>query len=278
MSTASTPIALTIAGSDSGGGAGIQADLKTFTALGVYGASAITALTAQNTQGVAAVHMVPAAFVAQQIEVVLADLDVAAVKTGMLGTAEIVIEVARVLAGRRNLAIVVDPVMVATSGDPLLAADAVAAVRERLIPLAELITPNLPEAARLLDKPVAASLQECEAQAVALRALGCGAALLKGGHGTGSDAVDVLYDGVRLRHFSRPRIATRNTHGTGCTLSAAIAAGRAKGLPLTQAIVQAKEFLWQALRQADRLTVGSGHGPVHHGYAIRPPGLSVVDD
>ena len=273
MTAARTPIALTIAGSDSSGGAGIQADLKTFSAFGVYGASAITALTAQNTRGVAAVEPVAAAFVVAQIEAVLADLDVGAVKTGMLANAEIVEAVAQRLRGVPSRPLVVDPVMVATSGDSLLAPDAVDAVKGKLIPLATLITPNLPEAARLLGANEAASDAEAMAQAKALFALGCGAVLLKGGHATGESASDYLCDGAGMERFARPRIDTRHTHGTGCTLSAAIAALLAQGVPLREAVGRAKDYVWQALECGRALGVGRGNGPVDHLYAIRraPP-------
>jgi hydroxymethylpyrimidine/phosphomethylpyrimidine kinase len=270
---AHTPIALTIAGSDSSGGAGIQADLKTFSAFGVYGASVITALTAQSTRGVAAVEPVAAPFVVAQIEAVLADLDVGAVKTGMLADADIVAAVSRSLrrVGRRPL--VVDPVMVATSGDVLLAPDAVEAMRRDLVPLATLITPNLPEAASLLDASPAADEAEAVAQAKALRFLGCDAVLLKGGHAVGDTAVDYLCDGAGIERFVRPRLDTPHTHGTGCTLSAAIAALLAQGVGLREAVGRAKSFVWQALDAGRTLGVGKGHGPVDHLYAIRraPP-------
>ena len=265
--TATIPIALTIAGSDSSGGAGIQADLKTFAALRVYGASALTAITAQNTVGVQAVEVLPASFVMAQIASVLSDLDVRAIKTGMLANTSIVVAVAERLK-TVSVPIVVDPVMVATSGDALLSEDAIAAVREQLLPVATLITPNLPEAARLLDQPVATDEASMRAQAEALMRLGCKAVLVKGGHGSGSEAIDILFDGQTMNRLARPRVATRNTHGTGCTLSAAIAAGLAHGLAMADAVEQAKYYLWTALQQADRLDVGRGHGPVHHMFAL----------
>ena len=273
MMAARTPIALTIAGSDSSGGAGIQADLKTFSAFGVYGASAITALTAQNTRGVAGVEPVAASFVVAQIEAVLADLDVAAIKTGMLANAAIVEAVARCLRAAPPRPLVVDPVMVATSGDVLLAADAVEAMKCQLIPLASLITPNLPEAARLLGAKAAADDAEAIGQATALHALGCGAVLLKGGHGAGAEAVDILCDGAGVERFVRPRLDPPHTHGTGCTLSAAIAALLAQGVALREAVGRAKAFVWQALEAGRELGVGHGHGPVDHLFAIRrsPP-------
>jgi hydroxymethylpyrimidine/phosphomethylpyrimidine kinase len=279
--TGQLPVALTIAGSDSSGGAGIQADLKTFTALGVYGASVLTALTAQNTRGVTAVHTPPATFVTAQIEAVFADLDVRAVKTGMLADAPIVTAVADALAQRPEVPVVVDPVMVTTSGDSLLAPDAVEAVRSRLIPLASLITPNLPEAAALLDASLAETLAEAETQARALLGLGCHAVLVKGGHRRSAEAVDILAtaDG-RIEHISARWIETSNTHGTGCTLSAAIAALLARQRAaagdteiLIAAVRQAKTFLSKALEAGATVRIGSGHGPVDHLFDIRrrPP-------
>jgi hydroxymethylpyrimidine/phosphomethylpyrimidine kinase len=264
-----TPVALTIAGSDSGGGAGIQADLKTFAALGVYGTSAITALTAQNTLGVQGVLHVAPDFVAAQIASVLADFDVGAVKTGMLGTSEAIEAVAVALQGRPALPLVLDPVMVATSGDPLIDDGAVATLARVLIPRASLITPNIPEAARLTGRPAARSEEEMCQQARLLLALGPGAVLVKGGHGSGQEAVDVLIDASGFTRFARRRVPTLNTHGTGCTLSAAIAAGLANGLELADAVAAGKEYLWRALLAADRLGVGNGRGPVDHMHAFR---------
>jgi len=260
-----TPIALTIAGSDSSGGAGIQADLKTFHALGVYGASAITALTAQNTQGVRGVELATPAFVSAQIAAVMDDLDVGAAKTGMLATAGIIAAVVEALDRAPNLPLVVDPVMVATSGDVLLAEDAIASIIALLLPRAHIITPNLPEAARLLGAPIAVTEAEARAQAQALVTLGARAVLVKGGHGAGGTAVDVLVTAAGAVHrFERPRIDTPNTHGTGCTLSAAIAAGLAKGQALEAAVAEAKAFVWEALVAGRDLGVGRGHGPVDH--------------
>jgi hydroxymethylpyrimidine/phosphomethylpyrimidine kinase len=264
-----TPIALTIAGSDSSGGAGIQADLKTFSALGVYGASVITALTAQNTRGVTGVLSVPSAFITAQLDAVMSDLAVSAIKTGMLGTSETVETVVAGLRRHPGIPIVVDPVMVATSGDVLLAADAIEAVRAKLIPLAEVITPNLPESARLLDSEPATDERGMIRQGEALLRLGPRAVLIKGGHGEGDTALDLLITGGDLVRLERPRIATRNTHGTGCTLAAAIAALRAAGVPLVQAVTRAKEYVWRALHAGADLDVGHGHGPVDHLYAIR---------
>jgi hydroxymethylpyrimidine/phosphomethylpyrimidine kinase len=262
-----TAIALTIAGSDSGGGAGIQADLKTFSALGVYGASAITAITAQNTRAVTAVEEVPPAMVAAQIDAVLDDLDVGAIKIGMLFSAPIVHAVAGRLAGagQARVPVVLDPVMVAKSGDALLRPDAVDALVEVLLARATLVTPNLPEAARLLEVEPERDVDEMVAQGQALLALGPRAVLMKGGHGTGRRCTDVLVAaGAEPVRLSAPRLGTRNTHGTGCTLSAAIAAGLAKGLALDAAVRGAHGYLQAAISAADRLSVGRGHGPVHH--------------
>ncbi len=263
-------IVLTIAGSDSSGGAGIQADLKTFSALGVYGASAITALTAQNTTGVTGVFAAPADFVGQQIEAVLGDLEVGAVKTGMLANAGIVIAVSAALEKRPALPVIVDPVMVATSGDRLLEPDAVDAYKQRLIPRAALITPNLAEAAALLDEPMAMDLAAAERQARALLSFGCGGVLVKGGHRAAAEAVDVLAlaDGS-LHHIAAAWVETANTHGTGCTLSAAIAALSAAGLPMVEAVRGAKRYLTAALVAGRDQRVGKGHGPVDHLFDIR---------
>jgi hydroxymethylpyrimidine/phosphomethylpyrimidine kinase len=268
-SLGAVPIALTIAGSDSSGGAGIQADLKTFTVFGVYGASVITALTAQNTQGVRSFETVAPAFVVAQMDAVLEDLEVGAIKTGMLATAEIVNAISRRLAAGPRPPLVVDPVMVATSGDALISPDAVEAVRRALLPLAALITPNLPEAARLLDAKPAATDVEVVAQAKALHALGCRAVLIKGGHGEGDTAVDYLYDGATVQCFARPRVDTRHTHGTGCTLSAAITALLALGTPLPDAVERAKTFVWQGLQAGRELRIGHGSGPVDILHALR---------
>ncbi|RXH19331.1 bifunctional hydroxymethylpyrimidine kinase/phosphomethylpyrimidine kinase [Bradyrhizobium guangzhouense] len=259
-----TPVALTIAGSDSSGGAGIQADLKTFAALGVYGASAITALTAQNTKGVTGIHAVPADFVAAQIDAVFSDLDVGAVKIGMVAQAASIDAIASALARWKPRHVVLDPVMVATSGDRLLAAEAVAALRAKLMPLASVITPNLPEAAALLDEPVARSEAEIESQGRRLRSLGCRAVLIKGGHGEGAESTDYLVSADTTVALAAPRIATRNTHGTGCSLSSAVAAGLAKGEDLATAVRHAKSWISAAIASADRFSVGHGHGPIHH--------------
>jgi hydroxymethylpyrimidine/phosphomethylpyrimidine kinase len=259
-----TPVALTIAGSDSSGGAGIQADLKTFAALGVYGASAITALTAQNTLGVTGVHTVPPAFVAAQLDAVFGDLDIGAVKIGMVADRATIDVISAALERWSPRYVVLDPVMVATSGDRLLAVEAIEALRKKLIPLATIITPNLPEAAALLDEPLAVSDGAIESQARRLLALGCGAVLIKGGHGQGSKSVDHMMDANGSLVLPAPRIATRHTHGTGCSLSSAIAAGLAKGENLRTAVSNAKAFVSAAIAAADKFAVGHGHGPVHH--------------
>ena len=263
-----TAIALTIAGSDSGGGAGIQADLKTFSALGVYGASVLTALTAQNTRGVSAIHDVPVDFVTAQIDAVLSDLAVGAVKVGMLSRPETIEAVARGLTRHSVSAVVVDPVMIAASGDPLLIPEAVAVLTDVLLPKAMLITPNLPEAARLLGCEPATDRSQMQDQAERLLQLGAGAVLLKGGHGTGAEAADLLMSRDGHAWFVAPRHETRNTHGTGCTLSSAVAAGLAKGKPQTDAVADAKADITGAIRAADALSIGTGHGPVHHFYRL----------
>jgi hydroxymethylpyrimidine/phosphomethylpyrimidine kinase len=262
-----TPIAVTIAGSDSGGGAGIQADLKTFAALGVYGASVIAALTAQNTKGVTAIHDVPADFIAAQIDAVFSDLDVAAVKIGMLSRAVAIRTVAAALTSYKARNIVLDPVMVATSGDRLLAEDAIIALRNELIPMALVVTPNLPEAAALTGTSIARNEREMEIQAREILALGARNVLIKGGHGNGAESVDLLVGQRDVLRLSATRIATRNTHGTGCTLSSAIAARLAKGLDLATAAHDAKAYVTTAIASSDQLQVGHGSGPLHHFFA-----------
>ncbi|HWE78118.1 MAG TPA: bifunctional hydroxymethylpyrimidine kinase/phosphomethylpyrimidine kinase [Pseudolabrys sp.] len=260
-----TSIALTVAGSDSSGGAGIQADLKTFAALGVYGASVVTALTAQNTQGVSGIHDVPPEFIAKQIDAVFADLAVGAVKIGMLSRAEAIETVAAGLDRHKAQNIVLDPVMIATSGDRLLAREAVEALTRTLMPRAALITPNLPEAAALLDLPIASDENEMERQARALLKRGAKAVLIKGGHGAGRNSVDLFVEaGGSVARLAARRVATKNTHGTGCTLSSAIAAGLAKGLAPYEAVEVAKKYVTTAIAAADMLEVGHGHGPLHH--------------
>ncbi|MBR1120262.1 bifunctional hydroxymethylpyrimidine kinase/phosphomethylpyrimidine kinase [Bradyrhizobium lablabi] len=259
-----TPVALTIAGSDSSGGAGIQADLKTFAALGVYGASVITALTAQNTTGVTGIHQVPAPFVTAQIDAVFADLAIGAVKIGMVADLAVIDAIAAGLDRWSPRHVVLDPVMVATSGDRLLAAEAVDALRTKLIPRATLITPNLPEAAALLDEQIVASESGIAAQGKRLLALGCRAVLVKGGHGQGPESTDYFVTSAGSIALPAPRINTKNTHGTGCSLSSAIAAGLAKGDDLETGVRNAKAWISAAIAAADRFAVGHGHGPVHH--------------
>jgi hydroxymethylpyrimidine/phosphomethylpyrimidine kinase len=262
------PIALTIAGSDSGGGAGIQADLKTFHQLGVFGTSAVTAITAQNTLGVRAVHPVPVEVVRQQIDAVAEDLPPRAVKSGMLATAPLVEAVAEAIRRHGLANYVLDPVMVASSGDRLLDSDAERAVSARLVPLATLVTPNLHEAAVLTG----AAVNDLDSMRHAARALveqGAGAALVKGGHMTEDEVLDLFWDGREELTWRRPRLRTRHTHGTGCTLSAAVAAQLAHGLPLTRAVDAAVGFVARAIRTAPGL--GAGHGPVNHFAPAEPP-------
>jgi hydroxymethylpyrimidine kinase/phosphomethylpyrimidine kinase/thiamine-phosphate diphosphorylase len=253
---------LTVAGSDSGGGAGIQADLKTITLLGSYGMSAITALTAQNTRGVTGIHAAPAEFVMQQIEAVLSDIGADVAKTGMLFSAEIIRAVAAAIEQYAVLT-VIDPVMIAKGGAALLQPEAVVALRAELIPRCYLLTPNVPEAEALTGLAIhdEAGMEQAARQ---LQALGAANVLLKGGHLTGSEAVDLLLDGDRLHRFATPRLATRNTHGTGCTFSAAIATCLAQGWPLPEAVGRAKAFLQAAIESALPLGAGAGHGPVNH--------------
>ncbi len=264
MARAVTPNVLTIAGSDSGGGAGIQADLKAFSALGAYGASAITALTAQNTHGVTAVHAPPAEFMTAQLDAVFSDLRIDAVKLGMLANADIVRAVAAALRRYQPRHIVLDTVMISKSGHALLLPEAIAALRDELLPLATVITPNLPEAAALLGEAEARNEDEMRRQALALRALGAQGVLLKGGHLSGDESPDWLFDAKGEDRLSGPRISTRHTHGTGCTLSAAIAALLPRSANLRDAVRAAKDYLTGALENADRLSVGTGIGPVHH--------------
>jgi hydroxymethylpyrimidine/phosphomethylpyrimidine kinase len=260
------PTALTIAGSDSGGGAGIQADLKTFSALGVYGASVITAVTAQNTQKVTAVHGIPDEIVAAQIEAVLVDIRIDALKIGMLATSSIIQTVAKELKSQ-SAPIVLDPVMIAKSGDSLLQEEAISALRSYLLPMAALLTPNLPEAAVLLDTNLATTFDDLEDQGRALLAMGPQAVLMKGGHAKGPNCVDILVlSGAPVIRFTAPRIETSNTHGTGCTLSSSITAGLAKGLTVSEATCIAHSYLQGAITAADGLGIGLGHGPVHHFY------------
>ena len=259
---ASRPVALTIAGSDSSAGAGIQADLKTFAAFEVYGASAITAVTAQNTLGVTAVEELPAGMVAAQIDAVADDLGIAAVKTGMLSSASIIETVAERLLAHRLDVVVIDPVMVAKGGDRLLREDAVGALKERLLPLALVLTPNASEAEVLSGRPVT-TIEEAKEAARAIHALGPRYVLVKGGH-FGEDAVDVLFDGERFAELPAKRVATTSTHGTGCTLASAIAAGLANGKGVGEAVSDAKAYVTEAIGRA--FPVGAGHGPLNHFY------------
>jgi hydroxymethylpyrimidine/phosphomethylpyrimidine kinase len=262
-----TAVAVTIAGSDPSGGAGIEADLKTFSALDVYGATVITALTAQNTKGVFGIHDVPADFVAAELNAIFTDLDPGAVKIGMLANAATIDVVIAALDRYQPRNVVLDPVIIATSGKKLLRGDALGRMRE-LIARARVVTPNLPEAAVLLDTTPARDEDEMRVQAQRLLGLGAGAVFIKGGHGGGPESVDFLLEaGGEALRLPAPRIATKNTHGSGCTLSSAIAAGLAKGLPLQAAAREAKSYVSAAIAAADRLGVGSGRGPLHHFHA-----------
>lgn len=262
------PNVLSIAGVDPSGGAGLLADLKAFSALGAYGTGVVAALTAQNTRGVTGIHAVPTAFIAQQIDTLFADVRIDAVKLGMLGTAEVALVVADAL--RRNAArrIVLDPVMVSKSGHHLLSPDAVATLRRELLPLAEIITPNLPEAEVLLNSAPIRTLADMRVAARALHALGPRIVMLKGGHLDGPESVDVIDNGATQMELPAARIQTKNTHGTGCTLSAAIAALLPRHADPLDAIRAAKAYLTSAIAAADQLAVGSGHGPVHHFHQL----------
>jgi hydroxymethylpyrimidine/phosphomethylpyrimidine kinase len=265
--TAKTRVALSIAGSDSSAGAGLQADLKTFSALGVYGATVVTAVTAQNTKGVTAVHLVPGEIVAAQLDAVFSDLDIRAIKTGMLGGEDSIKALASALERwARDVPIVVDPVMVSTTGSRLLQKGAEVALTERLLPKATLITPNLYEAAALLGCEAAQNEEDAKRQAERLLALGPSAVLLKGGHAVGPDAIDIFFNGKKFRSYPAPRIDTRNTHGTGCTLAAAIAAFLVEAFPMEEAIARAKTYLQGALERAGDLHIGEGAGPLPHFY------------
>ena len=264
MSRNRVPRALTIAGSDSGGGAGIQADLKTFAALGVYGTSALTAITAQNTVGVTAIHEIPTAVIEAEIEAVITDIGADAVKTGMLSSAAIVETVAREMERHSVRNLVVDPVMVAKSGDSLLQNDAVEAVRTRLVPLAAVVTPNLPEAETLTGMAIS-SLGDMRRAAEAVIAMGARSVVVKGGHLEGP-ATDLFYDGSKFHEFTTERIETVNTHGTGCTFASAVAAGLARGLGVVDAVALAKEYVTEAIRTS--FAIGQGHGPLNHFYRL----------
>jgi len=274
MTSGKLPIALTIAGSDSGGGAGIQADLKTFHAFGVFGTSALTAITAQNTLGVRAIHPIPLEIVRAQIDAVADDLPPGGVKTGMLATTALVRTVAGALRDHGIPNYVMDPVMVASSGDRLLDANAQEALVAELFPLTALVTPNLHETEILTGQPVS-TVQEMRQAAQILVEMGAGAALVKGGHLPGGEAVDLFWDGTMERTWRRSRLDTSHTHGTGCTLSAAVAAGLARGLPLAEAVDLAVDFVVRAILTAPGL--GQGHGPVNHFAGTRYlPGMDIT--
>jgi hydroxymethylpyrimidine/phosphomethylpyrimidine kinase len=274
MTALSPPKVLSIAGVDPSGGAGVLADVKAMSALGAYACAVIAALTAQNTRAVTGIWPVPPDFVAQQIDTLFADVAVDSVKVGMLGEAPVIERVAERLAHWRPRYMVVDPVMVAKSGDALLAPSAVEVLRSRLLPLATVITPNLPEAAVLLAEPAVTRVEEMPLVAARLwRLIGAregSYVLLKGGHLPGENCTDVLFDGVRVMELPAARIVTRNTHGTGCTLSAALAALLPQSPDVPTAVHRAKAYLGAALVRADELRVGSGHGPVHHFHALWP--------
>ncbi|MDV5167706.1 bifunctional hydroxymethylpyrimidine kinase/phosphomethylpyrimidine kinase [Photobacterium rosenbergii] len=263
-----TPITLTIAGSDSGGGAGIQADIKAISATGGYACSVITALTAQNTQGVTGILGIDPGFVEQQLDAVFTDLDVKAVKIGMLSDANIIRMVAKKLRQYQPKFLVIDPVMVATSGDLLLEQDAISTLKSELLPLADVITPNLPEAAALIGSALPETEQAMTDMIAALRSIGSRSILLKGGHLEKDEfSTDLLILENDVIRMSTPRIATRNTHGTGCTLSAATASFLAQEYPLQDAVKHAKTYITKAIEHADELEIGSGHGPVNHFFA-----------
>lgn len=258
------PNVLSIAGSDPSGGAGIQADIKAISANGAFAMAAITALTAQNTQGVTGIHLVPPAFVQDQIAAIFADIRIDAVKIGMIANADIVAAVAQVLQEYSHIPIVLDPVMIAKGGAALLQPDAVNTLRDVLLPMATVLTPNLPEAALLLNRETATTRDEMAAQGATLCALGARSVLMKGGHLEGSDSPDCLVAPDTVTWFDAPRTPTANTHGTGCTLSSALAAHLAKGHSVTDATAAAKSYVANAIAHADALSVGTGHGPTHH--------------
>ena len=262
------PTALSIAGSDPSGGAGIQADLKTFSAHGVYGMSAITALTVQNTQGVSGIQLLPADFVAAQIDALFEDIRIDAIKIGMIANAQIAQAVASSLESKPKIPIILDPVMIAKGGHALLEEDAITAVQTALLPLADILTPNLEEAARLLNTDIASSRAEMQTQGKALLAYGPKAVLMKGGHLESEESPDLLITAQSIQWYDSPRIDTQNTHGTGCTLSSAIAAQIAKGRSYEEAIQNAKAYVHAAIAAADSLHIGSGHGPTHHFHAL----------
>jgi hydroxymethylpyrimidine/phosphomethylpyrimidine kinase len=268
----SVPNCLTIAGVDPSGGAGVLADVKAMSALGAYACAVIAALTAQNTRVVTAIHTPPVDFVRRQIDTLFEDVRIASVKVGMLGTAAVTREVADGMAKWRPPFLVLDPVMVSKSGDPLLLADAAAMLREALLPLANIVTPNLPEAGVLLDQRAPETRKEMQRACEKLREMLPHSSerwvLLKGGHLPGDEALDLLFDGDRMYELTAPRIDTKNTHGTGCTLSSAIAALLPQRPDVAAAVRDAKQYLTRAIAAAHRLDVGSGHGPVHHFHAL----------
>ncbi|MGO2088324.1 MAG: bifunctional hydroxymethylpyrimidine kinase/phosphomethylpyrimidine kinase [Oceanisphaera sp.] len=269
MSIKQKPIILTIAGSDSGGGAGIQADIKAISATGGYACSVITALTAQNTQGVTAVHPTPQAMIEAQLDAIFSDLSVTAVKVGILGDVATIRTVAAALRKYKPTHLVVDPVMVTANGDMLLADDAVQCLREELLPLADVITPNLPEAAALLAAPLPKQMAEVESLFAGLAQLDCGAVLIKGGFlQQEARSPDWLLSGEQVRCFDTPRIMTPNTHGTGCTLSAALACYLGQGFTMEAAVEQAKHYIDQAILAGSRMRIGQGRGPVDHFFAL----------
>ncbi|KQA22036.1 bifunctional hydroxymethylpyrimidine kinase/phosphomethylpyrimidine kinase [Vibrio metoecus] len=270
ISSNPTPIVLTIAGSDSGGGAGIQADIKAISATGSYACSAITAITAQNTLGVSAVYPLPLDILEQQLEAIFCDIPVLAVKIGMLADAPIIAQVAKKLRQYQPKWIVLDPVMLSTSGHHLLAGEAVETLKRELLPLASIITPNLPEAAVLVGMTEQEWQHNPQQGIAALRQLDTQAVLLKGGHNHQQmDSDDLLIEVDNIRHFRAPRIATKNTHGTGCSLSSAIASYLAQGYALKDAVEKAKQYIHQAILHADQLKIGQGYGPVHHFYQLQ---------
>ncbi len=264
MTGSRPPTVMTIAGSDSGGGAGIQADLKTFSALGVFGTSTLTAITAQNTVGVSAVHEVPTEVIAAQIDAVITDIGADAVKTGMLSSGAIVETVAEAIRRHAIANLVVDPVMVAKSGDRLLREEAIASIRNSLLPLATVVTPNIPEAEELTGQTISADADVRRAAASIVK-MGAKSVVVKGGHRDGPPT-DVLYDGQRFLEFTTERIPSTNTHGTGCTFASAVAAGLSHGLDTPAAVEQAKEYVTAAIRAA--YPIGQGHGPLHHFHAF----------
>ncbi len=271
------PNALSIAGVDPSGGAGLLADLKTFSALGAYGCGVVTALTAQNTRAVTGIHEVPPDFLAQQLDTLFDDVRIDTVKIGMLASAELIAVVAAALRRHRPRFVVLDPVMVAKSGDRLLRADAVDALLRDLVPLATIVTPNLPEAGDLLGRVVTDAPSDMRMAARELHGRGAQAALVKGGHGTGERLTDVMFDGERFVELAARRQQTRNTHGMGCTFSSAIAALLPQRDSIESAVRDAHTYVHSAIRAADTLVVGSGHGPLHHFHALWPHGVRGTD-